>query len=84
MDASSFLRTIITGKNRIRKYNRKVENDVIGLDDERGLYQVEGAIQTSWRMASLDERYCLERQRTKTTKKTTYVEYSTRLDYSQN
>ena len=48
------------GKNK-----RKTENDVIGLDDERGLQQVEGESQTTWWMATLDVWTFPGRQRTK-------------------
>jgi len=39
MRGDSLLRTIIEGS---KKEKRKTENDVTGLDDERGLQQVEG------------------------------------------
>ena len=32
------------GKNGRKKDKRKTENDVIGLDDERGIQQVEGEL----------------------------------------
>ena len=35
------------GKNAKEKEKRKTENDVTGLDDERGLQQVEGESWTS-------------------------------------
>jgi len=53
------------GNNGREKQKRKIENDVTGLDDERGLQQVEGESWTSWLMTSLDVRACLGRQRTK-------------------
>jgi len=53
------------GKNRREKDKMKTENDVIGLDDERGLQQVGGESWTSWWMAPLDIWTCLERQKTK-------------------
>jgi len=43
------------GKNGRENEKRKTENDVTGMDDERGLQQVEGETWTSWRrMAPLD------------------------------
>src|SRR6218665_1636955 len=53
------------GKNGREKEKTKTENDVTGLDDERGLQQVEGESWTSWLMAPLNVRTCLGRQRTK-------------------
>ena len=49
------------GKNGMEKHKRMIENNVIGLDDERGFQQVEGESWTSWQMESLDVRTCLER-----------------------
>ena len=53
----------------MEKEKRKTENDVIGLDDERGLQHDEGESWTSQQMASLDIRICLGRQRTEKKKK---------------
>jgi len=36
------------GKNGSQKEKRKNENDITGLDDERGVQQVEGESWTSW------------------------------------
>lgn len=49
-------------KNGREKHNRKTENDVIGLDNERGSQKVEGELDI---MASLDVKTCLGRQRSK-------------------
>jgi len=42
------------GKNGSEKDKRKTKSDVIGLDDERGLQQVEVERWIAWRMASFD------------------------------
>jgi len=44
----SFLRTIIEGRMKGKRQYWNTENDVIGLDGERGLHQVEGESCTSW------------------------------------
>jgi len=43
-------------KHGREKDNRKTENDVIGLNDDRRLQQVEGESWTSWSMTTLDVR----------------------------
>jgi len=51
----------------------KTENNIIGLDDERGLQQVEAKCWTSLQMASLAVRTCEGRQRTKKKKKKSFI-----------
>ena len=53
------------GKNGREKDKRKLENDVIGLDDEGELQQAEGESRTTLRMVTLDARTFLGRQRTR-------------------
>jgi len=44
-----FLRTIIIkGRMEGKNEKRKTENDIIRLDDDKGLQQVEGESWTSW------------------------------------
>ena len=54
----------------------ETDNDVIGLDDEKGLQWVKGGSWTSWRMASLDVRTWIKGQRTKKQKKEKQKLYS--------
>ena len=54
------LRTIII-HGRISEKEEEIENDVIGLDDERELQQVEEENRATWLMASLDLRTCLRK-----------------------
>jgi len=66
MRGDSLLRTILAGRMEGEKKKTKTENDVTGLDDERGLLQVEGErvdIVVNGNIGRI--RTCPRRQRTK-------------------